>query len=157
MAEVAEKGLITTLSDQIEHTGEAVASANLTQMMNNFQLMAADAELNKEEFGKFATEVDFTLKRLGELDSRFEDVREEFRRTGQFTEDLRGRIEELNAELLENNMAVKAIRESEGELIKANNRLVQSLPKVEFQDIIELLMVQNREFERLIKLSLIHI
>jgi hypothetical protein len=151
MAEVAEKGLITTLSDQIEHTGEAVASANLTQMMNNFQLMAADAELNKEEFGKFATEVDFTLKRLGELDSRFEDVREEFRRTGQFTEDLRGRIEELNAELLENNMAVKAIRESEGELIKANNRLVQSLPKVEFQDIIELLMVQNREFERLIK------
>ena len=30
MAEVAEKGLITTLSDQIEHTGEAVASANLS-------------------------------------------------------------------------------------------------------------------------------
>ena len=151
MAEVAEKGLITTLSDQIEHTGEAVASANLTQMMNNFQLMAADAELNKEEFGKFATEVDFTLKRLGELDSRFKDVREEFRRTGQFTEDLREDIEELNAELLENNMAVKAIRESEGELIKANNRLVQSLPKVQFQDIIELLMVQNFEMERLIK------
>ena len=151
MAEVAEKGLITTLSEQIEHTGEAVASANLEQMMNNFQLMAADADLNKEKFEEFAQEVDFTLNRLGELEPRFKDIREEFRRTGMFTEDLREEINKLNEELLANNAAVKAINESEGELIKAQNRLVQSLPKVEFQDLIELLSLQNKEMDGLIK------
>ena len=113
--------------------------------------MAADADLNKEKFEEFAQEVDFTLNRLGELEPRFKDIREEFRRTGMFTEDLREEINKLNEELLANNAAVKAINESEGELIKAQNRLVQSLPKVEFQDLIELLSLQNKEMDGLIK------
>ena len=71
--------------------------------------MAADADLNKEKFEEFAQEVDFTLNRLGELEPRFKDIREEFRRTGMFTEDLREEINKLNEELLANNAAVKAI------------------------------------------------
>ena len=151
MAEVRRKGLLTSLAEEVTHTGEAVASANLPGLIETFNRMAADADVNREAFNEFQGQVQFTFNRLAELDEGFKSIAEEFRKTGDISDTLAEKIRELNEVLLENNAAMKTITESEGELIKAQNRLTQNLPKTQFQDIVEILNSMNNAYDDLNK------
>ena len=146
MREVRAQGLIEGVAEGARHTAEAFASADLQGKLKEFEILRQSAHLNREAFNEFSDELAFTFNSLGEIsgDQRFIDA----------ANDIRNGIQVNTRELLKQADAIKglgaaftSLTQLQGEFIKANNRIAQSLPKVPFQDIILLLQQQSKELK----------
>ena len=67
------------------------------------------------------------------------------------TDEQRDRLKALTDSILTVKAAQDTLKQTTGELIKAQNRLIQSLPKVPYQDIIELLRTNQKAYKDLVK------
>lgn len=151
MVEVRNRGLIVGIADQTLHTAEALQSANLTKTIEQYNLLHSRQSVNAEGFREIANEVSFTFAQLGKLDKGYKDLGKVIQAGNKLNEDQQKTLAALNLKYQEQGAAFKTLKEVEGELIKENNRLVQSLPKVPFQNLISLLNQQKKAFEDLTK------
>ena len=154
MVEVRNRGLITDIGEQFKHTGEAFASANLDERLRGLMRLYEDRAVAPEKFAEAQNEVFMTLKMLGELlegenAEAFQQAANQVSRYGKVLDGTSGKIKKITQETLSLMGAVKLLENNEGELVKAQNRLVQSLPKTEFQDILEILVANNTALEEL--------
>ena len=154
MVEVRNRGLITDIGEQFKHTGEAFASANLDERLRGLMRLYEDRAVAPEKFAEAQNEVFMTLKMLGELlegdnAKAFQQAANQVSRYGRVLEGTSGKIRRITQETLDLMAAVKLLENNEGELVKAQNRLVQSLPKTEFQDVLEILVANNKALEEL--------
>ena len=154
MVEVRNRGLITDIGEQFKHTGEAFASANLDERLRGLMRLYEDRDVAPEKFAEAQNEVFMTLKMLsqlleGENKQAFEQAASQVSRYGRVLEGTASTIRRVTTETLDLMAAVKLLENNEGELVKAQNRLVQSLPKTEFQDVLEILVANNKALEEL--------
>ena len=153
MREVRAQGLIEGVAEGAQHTAEAFASADLKGRITEFTLLRKNAEQNTEAFDNFTDELAFTFKSLGEIAGP-----EAGQKFIQASEDIKNGLEINTQELLIQADAIKSLGASfknltnlQGEFTKAQNRIVQALPKIEFQDIVLLLEQQRNEYELIAK------
>ena len=151
MVEVRDRGLITGLADQTKHTAEALQSASLEKTISEYNLLHSRQSVNAEGFRDIAASVSFTFNQLAKLDKRYQEFADTIQAGNKLNEQQELRLAELNKLYNEQGAAFKALTEISGELVKEQNRLVQSLPKVPFQNMISLLMQQKKAFEDLTK------
>jgi hypothetical protein len=133
------------------HTAEALQSASLEKTISEYNLLHSRQSVNAEGFRDIAASVSFTFHQLSKLDKRYEEFAETIQAGNKLNEEQELRLAELNKLYNEQGAAFKALKEISGELVKEQNRLVQSLPKVPFQNMISLLMQQKKAFEDLTK------
>ena len=153
MREVRAQGLIEGIAEGAVHTAEAFASADLKGRITEFKLLRENADLNREAFDNFSDELAFTFESLGRMAGP-----EAGQLFIQASEDIKNGLEVNTKELLKQADAIKALGASfktltnlQGEFTKAQNRIVQALPKIEFQDIVLLLEQQRNEYELIAK------
>lgn len=149
MGEVARRGLLEDEIESIGHLAEAVASASLDKVIENFQLLEQNKALNPEAFSDFSKELIDTFDNLGYLDERFHGFGDTLRETGTLLPKQVEKLEELTEVIQTQGAAVKTLQEVEGELIKEQNRLVQSLPKVPYQNLLTLIEQQAKAYKEL--------
>ena len=142
MGEVARRGLLENPLEEMEHLGEAVASANLDKILKEFKLLEQEAHLNEEAFEEFRHETLSTFNAMQNLHPEFKKYADELRSTGTLLPESIKDLRQMTSVLQSQGQAVKGLREVEGELIKQQNRIVQSLPKVPYQDMLLLLEKQ---------------
>lgn len=149
MGEVARLGLLETVVEQVEHLGEAVASANLKKMFSEFKLLEGDKGLNPEAFQDFSDSLVSSLNALSNLDDGFTKYANTLKYTGTLTPTQIQDMRKMADSFMEAGNAAKGLREVQGELVKEQNRLVQSLPKVPYQNMLQLIETQIKHFETL--------
>ena len=151
MAEVRSRGLITGTEETALHTFEALQSANLTKNLQQFELLAGRAHLNAEAFAEMSQEMGMTFEALGSMDDRFNQFAETIRNGQILTEAQKLALKELTDEIGKTGAAFKQLKEVEGELVKEQNRFVQALPKVEFQNMLTLIQQQEEAYTNLVE------
>lgn len=149
MGEVARRGLLEDEIERIGHLSEAVASASLDKVIENFQLLEDNKALNPESFNKLSKELTATLDALSYLDNRFQSYADTLYRTGTLEDEQIEKLDKLTKAIQTQGAAVKTLQEVEGELIKEQNRLVQSLPKVPYQNLLTLIEQQAKAYKEL--------
>ena len=149
MGEVGRRGLLEDEIERIGHLSEAVASASLDKVIENFQLLEQNKALNPEAFNKLSKELINTFDSLGYLDMRFHGFGDTLRETGTLTAAQIKELDNLTDSIHTQGAAVKTLQEVEGELIKEQNRLVQSLPKVPYQNLLTLIEQQAKAYKEL--------
>ena len=149
MGEVARRGLLEDEIESIGHLSEAVASASLDKVIDNFQLLEGNKALNPDAFSDFSKELVDTFDNLGYLDDRFNGFGDTLRETGTLLPKQVEKLEKLTTAIQTQGTAVKTLQEVEGELIKEQNRLVQSLPKVPYQNLLTLIQQQAQAYKEL--------
>ena len=149
MREVRAQGLIEGVAEGAQHTAEAFASADLKGRITEFTLLRKNADMNREAFDNFSDELAFTFESLAEIAGP--EAGAAFK---QASEDIRNGLEINTQELLLQADAIKGLGASfknltnlQGEFVKAQNRIVQALPKIQFQDIVLLLEQQRKEYQ----------
>ena len=149
MGEVARRGLLEDEIESIGHLSEAVASASLDKVISNFQLLEQNQALDPQAFTDLSKELVNTFDNLSYLDNRFQGFGDTLRETGTFTEKQIDQLDALTDSIQTQGAAVKTLQEVEGELIKEQNRLVQSLPKVPYQNLLTLIQQQAKAYKEL--------
>jgi len=149
MGEVARRGLLEDELERIGHLSEAVASASLDRVVENFQLLEANKSLNPDGFRELSDELVHTFNNLGYLDDRFTQFATTLRNTGTLEKEQIDLLDEITLSIKNQGAAVKTLQEVEGELIKEQNRLVQSLPKVPYQNLLTLIEQQAKAYKEL--------
>lgn len=149
MGLVAEQGLLDTPIEKMEHLGEAVMSANLDKIFKDFAVLEMSKDLDPEKFSKFQTEVQGTLDALAVLNPEFKIFSKTMRLNGRLTEQQIIDLKKMSDGFADVGAAAKELREIQGELVKEQNRLVQSLPKVPYQNMLQLLEKQINAYKRL--------
>ena len=150
MAEVSRKGLLDPGSETDIFRGNALESADLESRITALDQLREQADLNREGFAEFQLELLYTFQNLKDIHPEFEKFADELRETGDLSEFSRKKLEDLSESILTVKAAQFTLTQTSGELIKAQNRLTQSLPKVPYQDIIELLNTQQRAYRDLV-------
>jgi len=150
MAEVRERGLIRGTADATVHTFEALQSASLTKNLANFELLAEHADKNRGAFAGVSQELARTFLALSGMDARFEEYYDQVARGLPLTEDQKESLAELTSEINNLGAAFKQLKQVEGEVVKEQNRLVQSLPKVPYQGMILLIKQQQQAYQDLV-------
>ncbi len=146
MREVRAEGLIEGVAEGAKHTAEAFASADLMGKLKEFEILRKSAHLNEEAFAEFSDELAFTFESLGKIsgDQKFIDASQDIKKGIKInTQELLRQADTIKAL----GAAFKGLEQLQGEFVKANNRIAQSLPKVPFQDIILLLQQQAKELK----------
>jgi hypothetical protein len=147
MGDVVQRGLLEDALERIQHLSEAVSSASIDKVVSNFQLLENNKGLDPDKFEEMGDELLKTFDNLGRLDSRFQEFADSLRYTKTLTEGQVEELEKLTTAINTQGAAVKQLREVEGELIKEQNRLVQSLPKVPYQNLLTLLQSQAKAYK----------
>jgi len=150
MAQVSRKGLLDTGSETDIFSGNALESADLDSRITALDQLREQADLNSEGFAKFQKELVFTFQNLRDINPAFDGFAKELQETGNLSESSRKKLKALSDSILTVKAAQETLNQTSGELIKAQNRLTQSLPKVPYQDIIELLNTQQRAYRDLV-------
>jgi len=151
MAEVSRKGLLSEGAESDIFLGNALESADLDSRIVALSQLAQQADLNKKGFAEFQQELRFTFQNLAEMDDRFDKFADAMARTGTISKELRDELKEISRSILTVKAAQDTLNQTSGELIKAQNRLTQGLPKVPYQDIIELLNTNKKAYTDLVK------
>ena len=151
MGEVRQAGLLQSGQETDIFIGNAVQSANLRERVAGFEMLAKQADTNREGFGQLKVQLLGTFTAMADIDERFEKFRDHLEVNSGLTEKLKEELKELTKSILTVKAAQEVLNETEGEFIKAQNRLIQSLPKVPYQDIIELLQTQSKAYIDLVK------
>ena len=147
MGDVVQRGLLEDALERIQHLSEAVSSASIDKVVSNFQLLENNKSLDPDKFDEMGAELLKTFDNLGRLDSRFQEFADSLRYTKTLTKGQVEELEKLTTAINTQGAAVKQLREVEGELIKEQNRLVQSLPKVPYQNLLTLLQSQAKAYK----------
>ena len=150
MGQVMQKGLVTGAEADI-FIGNAVESADLENRLNIFADLGQQASLNQKDFNEYNAELISTFRNLARISPEFKVFAEELGRTGKLSQTSRKALLDLQESIFTVKAAQDTLKETTGELVKAQNRLVQSLPKVPYQDIIELLETQQNAYKDLVK------
>ena len=148
MNEVLEAGLLYGAEKDI-FIGEMLASSSMLEGIKNLENLRHQSHLAEEEFLNLELATINTMRELEKADSRFKKFREQLELGRPMAEWIEG-FKALRLEILDVMTAQKQLIETTSELIKAQNRLVQSLPKLPYQDIIELLEKQVEAYTTLI-------
>ena len=151
MGEVRQRGLITGDADTALHTFEALQSASLSQNLAKFEQLAGRAHLNREAFEEISQEMGITFTALGDLDERFNEFGDTLRKGQVLSDAQKKSLTALTDEILKTGSAFKQLKEVEGELIKEQNRFVQSLPKIPFQNMLTLIQQQEEAYQDLVE------
>ena len=149
MGEVARLGLLETVVEQVEHLGEAVASANLKKMFSEFKLLEGDKDVNPEAFQDLSDSLVSSLNALSNLDDGFTKYANTLKYTGTLTPKQIQDMRKMADGFMEAGNAAKGLREVQGELVKEQNRLVQSLPKIPYQNMLSLIETQIKHYKTL--------
>tara|TARA_Y100000004_G_scaffold4696_1_gene5627 strand:+ start:1218 stop:5357 length:4140 start_codon:yes stop_codon:yes gene_type:complete len=151
MGEVVQKNLLDPGAEKDIFIGNAIESADIEGRLRTLDQLAEQADLNAEGFAAFQQELAFTFQNLRDINPEFEKFSDELRDTGTITPQARKELKILTDRLLTVKAAQDTLNQTSGEYVKAQNRLIQSLPKVPYQDIIELLNTQQRAYKDLVK------
>ena len=150
MAEVSRKGLLSEGAESDIFLGNALESADLDSRIVALGQLAEQADLNQEGFAKFQQELRYTFQNLADMDERFDKFAQAMAKTGEISKELRDELKEISESILTVKAAQDTLNQTSGELIKAQNRLTQGLPKVPYQDIIELLHTNKKAYTDLV-------
>lgn len=150
MAEVSRKGLLSEGAESDIFLGNALESADLDSRIVALGQLAKQADLNQEGFAKFQQELRYTFQNLADMDERFDKFAQAMATTGEISKELRDELKEISESILTVKAAQDTLNQTSGELIKAQNRLTQGLPKVPYQDIIELLETNKKAYRDLV-------
>ena len=150
MGEVRRRGLVTGAELDV-FLGNAVESTDINARLQDFQRLRAEAFKNTEGFAEYRAQLIGTFRRLSEIDDRFKQFGDSLERNGRLTEKQYEELNELQKSILTVKAAQDALKQSQGELIKENNRLIQSLPKIPYQNLIDLLTGQAKAYIDLVK------
>ena len=151
MAEVSRKGLLDPGAETDIFAGNAIESADVHGRIRSLEELRQQSHLNAEGFAGFQMELVSTFDSLTDIDSRFKEFGDTLRRGDALTENQRKELRKLTDSILTVKAAQDTLKQTTGELIKAQNRLIQSLPKVPYQDIIELLRTNQNAYKDLVK------
>ena len=149
MGEVRRKGLVSGAELDV-FLGNAVESTDINARLQDFERLRKEAFRNTEGFSKLRAQMVGTFRRLAEIDDRFGDFADALALTGRLTEEQQIELNKLQKSILTVKAAQDALKQSQGELIKENNRLLQSLPKVPYQNLIDLLTGQAKAYMDLV-------
>ena len=150
MGEVRQRGLISGDQDLAMHTFEALQSANLTKNLKNFEVLSGHADKNAMAFAGLSQDLANTFLALSDMDERFEEYYETVASGQVLSKEQKRTLKELTDEINDLGAAFKQLKEVEGELIKEQNRLVQSLPKQPYQNLIQLTVQQRDAYKELV-------
>ena len=150
MAEVSREGLLDAGAETDIFVGNAIQSVDLESRIRSLDQLREQSDLNMKGFAGFQQQLIMTFQSLEQINPEFEKFTDQLILTGDLTPDLREDLKELTERLLTIKAAQETLNNTQGEFVKAQNRLIQSLPKVPYQDIIELLNTQERAYKDLI-------
>jgi len=145
MGQVVKKGLVTGAEYDV-FLGNALESTDLNERLQVFGRLREEAHKNKEGFGELRAELLGTFRRLADINPEFDKFAKELERTGRLSDKSKKALNELQKEIMTVKAAQDALTQSQGEMIKEQNRLIQALPKVPYQNLIDLLKTQANAY-----------
>ena len=151
MSQVRAAGLIGSGEQSLLHTFEAVQSVDFGKITKDLAYLGSLAEINQEGFNALSDEFMTTLRTLGEMDSRFAELNDKINEAGKLTPKLTIEMKKLRDEIGNEGAAIKALNNNAKEMVKQQNTIGQSLPKVPFQDMLNLFESNIASYKELIK------
>ena len=151
MSQVRAQGLIGTGQQSLLHTFEAVQSVDFQRVAKDLTYLGNISGVNQEKFNELEEEFMTTIRTLGELDSRFIKINEQINKAGKLTPELTLELHKLKDVIGTEGAAIKALNNNAKEMVKQQNRISQSLPKVPFQDMLNLFESNIEQYKELIK------
>ena len=151
MGEVVQKNLLDPGAETDIFVGNALQSVDIEGRLRTLDQLGEQADLNAKGFAEFQQELSFTFQNLRDINPEFEKFSDELRETGTISSQSRKELKILTDRLLTVKAAQDTLNQTSGEYVKAQNRLIQSLPKVPYQDIIELLNTQQKAYKDLVE------
>ena len=151
MSQVRAQGLIGSGQQSLLHTFEAVQSVDFQRVAKDLTYLGNISGVNQEKFNELEEEFMTTIRTLGELDSRFIKINEQINKAGKLTPALTLELHKLKDVIGTEGAAIKALNNNAKEMVKQQNRISQSLPKVPFQDMLNLFESNIEQYKELIK------
>ena len=151
MSQVRADGLIGSGEQSLLHTFEAVQSVDFAKITGDLLYLGRISDINSEKFRELEAEFATTITTLAKLDSRFADLNEEILKAGKLTPALTVEMIKLKDAIGAEGAAIKALNNNAKEMVKQQNRISQSLPKVPFQDMLNLFDSNIQQYKELIK------
>ena len=151
MSQVRAQGLIGSGQQSLLHTFEAVQSVDFGKVAKDLTYLGNISDINQEKFNELEEEFMTTIRTLGELDSRFIKINEQINAAGELTPKLTLELHKLKDVIGTEGAAIKALNNNAKEMVKQQNRISQSLPKVPFQDMINLFESNIQQYKELVK------
>ena len=145
MGQVVKKGLVSGAEYDV-FLGNALESTDINERLQVFERLRQEAHKNKEGFGELRAELLGTFRRLSDINPEFAQFADELQRTGRLSDKTKKALAELQKEIMTVKAAQDALTQSQGEMIKEQNRLIQALPKVPYQNLIDLLKTQANAY-----------
>ena len=145
MGQVVKKGLVQG-SEYDVFLGNALESTDINERLQVFERLREEAHKNKQGFAELRAELLGTFRRLSDINPEFAQFAEELQRTGRLSDKTKKALAELQKEIMTVKAAQDALTQSQGEMIKEQNRLIQALPKVPYQNLIDLLKTQANAY-----------
>ena len=151
MTQVRADGLIGSGQQSLLHTFEAVQSVDFGKITQDLLYLGRISDINDEKFKELESEFGVTINTLSKLDSRFAELNDQIMKTGKLTPALTIELIKLKDAIGTEGAAIKALNNNAKEMVKQQNRISQSLPKVPFQDMLNLFESNIEQYKELIK------
>ena len=151
MSQVRADGLIVGKTESLLHSFEAVQSVDFNKTVDSLFALGRNASINQEKFNELGEEFNRTLRTLGKMNPEFETFRQKMTAAGGMTEDLAKELFILRDKIATVGAALKALNNNSKEMVKQQNRIAQSLPKIPMQDMLNIIKSNVQQYKELNK------